>query len=92
MKLKITILILSAMLAAPAAGYCAALSMEEAACAAEDMQLLYYYLAPEPGNAVKERATKCHGAQATLKMPDWLKKSCRPCSNTRSGRTRKRGT
>ena len=34
MKLKITILILSAMLAAPAAGFCAALSMEEAACAA----------------------------------------------------------
>ncbi|MDO8804845.1 MAG: hypothetical protein Q7R35_10460 [Elusimicrobiota bacterium] len=74
MKLKITILILSAMLAAPAAGYCASLSMEEVACASEDMQLLYYYLAPEPGQTVKERPTKCHGAQTTLKMPDWLEK------------------
>lgn len=74
MKLKLTILILSALLVAPAAGYCAALSMEEAACASEDMQLLYYYLAPEPGQAVKERATECHGARTTLKMPDWLEK------------------
>ena len=75
MKLKINLLILSAILAAPAAGYCAALSAEEANCASEDMQVLYYYLAPEPGQAVKERLTKCHGAQTTLKMPDWLEKA-----------------
>lgn len=72
MKLKITMLMLSALLAAPAAGRCAALSAEEVNCASEDMQVLYYYLAPEPGQEVKERATKCHGSGTTLKMPGWL--------------------
>ncbi|MDD5208084.1 MAG: hypothetical protein PHV36_01730 [Elusimicrobiales bacterium] len=75
MKLKTNFLILSVILAIPAAGYSAAPSAEEVNCASEDMQVLYYYLAPEPGQAVKERPTKCHGAQATLKMPDWLEKS-----------------
>ncbi len=75
MKLKINFLLLSVILAAPAAGYCAAPSVEEVNCASEDMQVLYYYLAPEPGQAVKERPTKCHGAQAALKMPGWLEKS-----------------
>ncbi len=75
MKLKTNFLILSVILAIPAAGYSAAPSAEEVNCASEDMQVLYYYLAPEPGQAVKERPTKCHGAQAALKMPDWLEKS-----------------
>ncbi len=74
MKIRIIILMLSALLAAPAAGYCAALTAEEVNCATEDMQVLYYYLAPEPGKTVTERPTKCHGAQATLKMPGWLEK------------------
>ncbi len=72
MKLKLTVLMLSAMLAAPAAGRCAALSAEGVNCASEDMQVLYYYLAPEPGKDLKERATKCHGSRTTLTMPGWL--------------------
>jgi hypothetical protein len=81
MKLKITILMLSAMLAAPAAyctapaqGYRPAMAAGEVICTSEDMQLFYYYLAPEPGQQLKERPTKCHGAKATLKMPAWLEK------------------
>lgn len=74
MKLKINFLLLSAMLCAPAAGYCAAPSAEEVSCASEDMQVLYYYLAPDPGKAIKERATKCHGARTMLVLPGWLEK------------------
>jgi len=82
MKLKLNILILSAMLAAPSAGFCSAQAAgygpaqfaEDVNCASEDMQLLYYYVTPEPGPQVKERATKCHGSRTTLKMPGWLEK------------------
>ena len=45
---------------------------EEISCAAEDMQLFYYYLAPAPDAGIKERKSKCPGAEAVIKMPDWL--------------------
>ena len=73
MKLKIWIAaVFCALSAQTLPVFPAALVPEAVNCAAEDMQVFYYYLAPEPGQNVKERATQCHGAQTTLKMPDWL--------------------
>jgi hypothetical protein len=74
------VLILAAMLAAAAPGYGAPQLADhgvsqfahEVDCASEDMQVLYYYLAPDPDKDIKERATLCHGAQVRLKMPEWL--------------------
>ncbi len=43
--------------------------------AAEEMQLFYYYLKPEPGASVKEHKSACPGRDETVKMPDWLERS-----------------
>ena len=76
MKFKMKILALSCALAAQTGlAYPAVPSAEEVNCAAEDMQVLYYYLAPDPAPQVKERSTRCHGAQTALKMPGWLEKA-----------------
>lgn len=83
MKLITRIVILAAAFGAqagqaPAAGTApggapyALLRPAEVNCASEDMQLFYYYLAPEPVAKVKERPTNCHGSRTTLKIPDWL--------------------
>jgi len=80
MKLNMNVLMLAALLAASAAGFCSAQPAGRGVsqfavdvnCASEDMQVLYYYLTPDPGKDIKERATLCHGAQPTLKMPAWL--------------------
>jgi len=48
---------------------------QELACAAQRMQLFYYYLAPNPSDKVKESKLNCGGAEETVRMPDWLAKS-----------------
>lgn len=65
-----------------AAAFAADTPGREANCAAEDMQLLYYYLSPDPGPNVKSRPTACHGAKRVLTLPEWLEKSL-PAMNTR---------
>ena len=49
-----------------------ALDAGELRCAAEDMQLFYYYLEPKTDPKLKEYKTACRGSQAAVKMPDWL--------------------
>lgn len=73
MKLELKMLFLSALLAAPAgaAGY----APRDAACAAEDMQLFYYYLSPVQDAGVKNRPTTCHPGKKTLQLPAWLERS-----------------
>ncbi|MDQ7773831.1 MAG: RcpC/CpaB family pilus assembly protein [Elusimicrobiales bacterium] len=44
----------------------------EAACAAEDMQLAYYWLAPELPAAARARTTSCHAKNKDLRIPEWL--------------------
>ncbi|MDA8130237.1 MAG: hypothetical protein M0011_01905 [Elusimicrobia bacterium] len=53
----------------------AASSADEVSCAAEDMQLFYYYLAPQLEEKVKSRKTDCHGSKTTLELPGWLEKA-----------------
>lgn len=75
MKPMLKILLLSAAVAVQTRpAFSQAPSAEDVNCAAEDMQALYYYLSPDPGREIKERATKCHGAAAKLVMPAWLEK------------------
>ena len=73
MKLEPKILLLAALLAAPAgaSGYAA----RDAACAAEDMQLFYYYLSPVQDAKVKNRPTTCHPGKKSLQLPAWLERS-----------------
>jgi hypothetical protein len=73
MKNAILILFAAAALAAPRAE--AALSGKDAACAAQDMQLFYYYLNPVREDKVKDYPTDCHPGKTSLKMPDWLDKA-----------------
>ncbi|HNW43925.1 MAG TPA: hypothetical protein PKI19_05420 [Elusimicrobiales bacterium] len=49
----------------------APLSAEELRCAAEEMQLFYYYLAAD-GAEVKARSSGCGGPDPDGKMPGWL--------------------
>lgn len=72
MKTLFTLLALSA-LTLPAAA--AAPSRTDAACAAEDMQLAYYWLAPDLEAGVRSRATSCHPGRKTVTIPEWLEKS-----------------
>ncbi|MDD2806111.1 MAG: hypothetical protein PHV33_11190 [Elusimicrobiales bacterium] len=65
------ILIIAAALAAP--GQASAASAETA-CAAEDMQVFYYYLSPMADAKVKDRPTSCHPGKTALQMPAWLEK------------------
>jgi len=58
-----------------AAAFAADTPGREANCAAEDMQLLYYYLSPVQDAGVKNRPTTCHPGKKTLQLPDWLEKS-----------------
>ncbi|HBE88416.1 MAG TPA: hypothetical protein DDW67_04665 [Elusimicrobia bacterium] len=44
----------------------------EAACAAEDMQLFYHWLAPELPAAARARTTSCHAKNEGLRIPAWL--------------------
>lgn len=74
MKLKTMLIALAALLAAPGAAFSAGLPAQEVNCAAEEMQLLYYYLAPDPGASVKERPTRCQPGKASVKMPAWIEK------------------
>ncbi len=76
MKLYIRTLTIAAALAAQAGlAYPAVPAAQDVNCAAEDMQVLYYYMEPALDPKIKERATACHGAQTTLKMPEWLEKA-----------------
>ncbi|MCX5790904.1 MAG: hypothetical protein NTY45_01620, partial [Elusimicrobia bacterium] len=76
MKLYIRILAITTALTIRAGlAYPAVPAAEQVKCAAEDMQVLYYYLAPDLDPKIKERPTQCHGAQTTLKIPDWLEKA-----------------
>ncbi len=60
----------------PAAAVRAALpSADEVRCAAEDMQLFYYYLDPSADAKVRERATSCHPGKKTIAMPGWLEQA-----------------
>lgn len=68
------LLIAMLIAAAPVPGAFAGYAPKDAACAAEDMQILYYYFAA-PGAKVLERTTTCHGDRTTLKMPEWLQKA-----------------
>ncbi|MHB0996729.1 MAG: RcpC/CpaB family pilus assembly protein [Elusimicrobiales bacterium] len=74
MKYAMTILFAAAALAA-AVPVRAALPARAAACAAQDMQLFYYYLSPVREAKVKDYPTDCHPGLASLKMPDWLDKA-----------------
>jgi len=73
MKLEPKILLLAALLVAPAgaSGYTA----RDASCAAEDMQLFYYYLSPVQDAKVKNRATSCHPGKTSLQLPAWLERA-----------------
>lgn len=73
MKYAITLLLAAASLAAVPAR--AALPDRAAACAAEDLQLFYYYLVPSPNEKLKDHATDCHPGKSSLKLPDWLEKA-----------------
>ena len=72
MKNMIFALIAGTILALPSGPARAAANASEAACAAEDMQLLYYYLAPELDAKVTYRPTGCHDEKTALKIPGWL--------------------
>lgn len=69
-----TFIMLMAM-AAPAAAASSLPPERQAACAAEDMQLAYYWLDPVLDPAVKFRETSCHGRTGKLEMPEWLEKA-----------------
>jgi hypothetical protein len=73
MKLELKLFLLAALLAAPAgaSGYTA----RDASCAAEDMQLFYYYLSPVQDAKVKNRPTTCHPGKTSLQQPSWLERS-----------------
>jgi hypothetical protein len=77
MKIMIRLLILVPLLAANAARANAgpAPGPGEVNCAAEEMQLFYYYLNPAMDDAIKEFKPQCVGSPATIKMPDWLQKA-----------------
>lgn len=74
MKLFIVILAVAALAPAAYAARQGDFTSGEAKCAAEDMQLLYYYLAPDMSPAAKPRATSCHSSMESVSIPDWLKK------------------
>lgn len=74
MNHAISILLAAAALAAAVPAR-AALPDRAAACAAQDMQLFYYYLNPVREAKVKDYPTDCHPGSASLKMPDWLDKA-----------------
>ena len=74
MNIIIRILTLAALFTAPA--YAApALTVTEVNCAAEEMQLFYYYLNAVADDSLKEFKSQCPGSQAVIKMPDWLQKA-----------------
>lgn len=75
MKLELKVLFLAALLAAPGAARGAGYAARDAACAAEDMQLFYYYLAPVRDAGVKNRPTSCHPGKTALQLPAWLEKA-----------------
>lgn len=75
MKLEPKILLLAALLAAPAGAAGAGYPARDAACAAEDMQVFYYYLSPVQNAGVKNRATSCHPGKKSLQLPAWLERS-----------------
>lgn len=75
MKLEPKILLLAALLAAPAGAAGAGYPARDAACAAEDMQVFYYYLSPVQDAGVKNRATSCHPGKKSLQLPAWLERS-----------------
>ncbi|HCC48952.1 MAG TPA: hypothetical protein DEQ38_12670 [Elusimicrobia bacterium] len=71
MKYLLLTIAAAAVLAAPAA-FAAAPAEQALACAAEDMQVFYYYLDASQDPKVRSRATACHAGKAALIMPDWL--------------------
>jgi len=74
MKLILRLLILVPLLGAPAArAYAVPASpgADAVKCAAEEMQVFYYYLNAVMDPALKQRKSSCGG---TLTMPDWLEK------------------
>ncbi len=74
MKIIIRTLTLVSLFAARA--YAApALTVTEVNCAAEEMQLFYYYLNAVADDSLKEFKSQCAGSPAIIKMPDWLQKA-----------------
>ena len=74
MKIMIRILILASLFATRA--YAApALTVTEVNCAAEELQLFYYYLNAVADDSLKEFKSRCSGSPAIIKMPDWLQKA-----------------
>jgi hypothetical protein len=72
MKYLLTLVIAAVALAGPAGPVRAA--AEDKACAAQDLQLFYYYLSPMADSKIKERLTACHPGKTVLQMPAWLEK------------------
>lgn len=77
MKIMIRLLILVPLLTAGAARAYAgpALNGTEVDCAAEEMQVFYYYLNPVVDGSLEEFKSKCGGSRETIRMPDWLQKA-----------------
>ncbi|OGR65041.1 MAG: hypothetical protein A2X31_07750 [Elusimicrobia bacterium GWB2_63_22] len=65
----ILLVLISAALAAPAA------AAAGADCAAQDMQLFYYYLNADRDAKVHDYPTACHPGKTSMQMPGWLDKA-----------------
>ncbi len=72
MKLFIAMLIAAVLAPASHAAGRHDFTSGEAKCAAEDMQLLYYYLAPDMSQSTKRGADSCHSSMKSARIPDWL--------------------
>ncbi|MDD5627843.1 MAG: hypothetical protein PHU21_02175 [Elusimicrobia bacterium] len=67
-----SILILTALACPPARAQPPAYPTETMGCAAQEMQLFYHYLKPDPDPGLKERTLTCSGAKSVVRMPPFL--------------------